>query len=193
MNGSHSPVHNNVDLSTLSKEDLLRLVAEQNNIIKTKDKIIAERGKAIDKLLEDGKRLICIGKIMNEGLTALKENFAASDKYVILLNDMLSRDTVAKAAFFTSETLRWAAVAQSYLKETPFAGSGNDLGAASSVEAGAKTAASELKKVNTSLKNHRRYFTRVIGAVEKLAQESKDSDLSATLIAVREIVGIKPQ
>ncbi len=48
MNGSHSPVHNNVDLSTLSKEDLLRLVAEQNNIIKTKDKIIAERGKAID-------------------------------------------------------------------------------------------------------------------------------------------------
>lgn len=99
MNGSHSPVHNNVDLSTLSKEDLLRLVAEQNNIIKTKDKIIAERGKAIDKLLEDGKRLICIGKIMNEGLTALKENFAASDKYVILLNDMLSRDTVAKAAF----------------------------------------------------------------------------------------------
>ena len=193
MNGSHSPVHNNVDLGTLSKEDLLRLVAEQNNIIKTKDKIIAERGKAIDKLLEDGKRLICIGKIMNEGLTALKENFAASDKYVILLNDMLSRDTVAKAAFFTSETLRWAAVAQSYLKETPFAGSGNDLGAASSVEAGAKTAASELKKVNTSLKNHRRYFTRVIGAVEKLAQESKDSDLSATLIAVREIVGIKPQ
>ena len=157
MNGSHSPVHNNVDLSTLSKEDLLRLVAEQNNIIKTKDKIIAERGKAIDKLLEDGKRLICIGRIMNEGLLALKENFAASDKYVILLNDMLSRDTVAKAAFFTSETLRWAAVAQSYLK------------------------------------NHRRYFTRVIGAVEKLAQESKDSDLSATLIAVREIVGIKPQ
>ena len=193
MNGSHSPVHNNVDLSTLSKEDLLRLVAEQNNIIKTKDKIIAERGKAIDKLLEDGKRLICIGKIMNEGLTTLKENFAASDKYVILLNDMLSRDTVAKAAFFTSETLRWAAVAQSYLKETPFAGSGNDLGAASSVEAGAKTAASELKKLNTSLKNYRRYFTRVIGAVEKLAQESKDSDLSATLIAVREIVGIKPQ
>ena len=193
MNGSHSPVHNNVDLSTLSKEDLLRLVAEQNNIIKTKDKIIAERGKAIDKLLEDGKRLICIGRIMNEGLLALKENFAASDKYVILLNDMLSRDTVAKAAFFTSETLRWAAVAQSYLKETPFAGSGNDLGAASSVEAGAKTAALELNKVNTSLKNHRRYFTRVIGAVEKLAQESKDSDLSATLIAVREIVGIKPQ
>ena len=193
MNGSHSPVHNNVDLSTLSKEDLLRLVAEQNNIIKTKDKIIAERGKAIDKLLEDGKRLICIGKIMNEGLTALKENFAASDKYVILLNDMLSRDTVAKAAFFTSETLRWAAVAQSYLKETPFAGSGNDLGAASSVEAGAKTAALELNKVNTSLKNHRRYFTRVIGAVEKLAQESDNSDLSATLIAVREIVGIKPK
>ena len=54
---------------------------------------------------------------MNEGLTALKENFAASDKYVILLNDMLSRDTVSKAAFFTSETLRWAAVAQSYLKK----------------------------------------------------------------------------
>ena len=193
MNGSHSPVHNNVDLSTLSKEDLLRLVAEQNNIIKTKDKIIAERGKAIDKLLEDGKRLICIGKIMNEGLTALKENFAASDKYVILLNDMLSRDTVAKAAFFTSETLRWAAVAQSYLKETPFAGSGNDFGAASSVEAGAKTAASELKKVNTSLKNHRRYFTRVIGAVEKLAQESDNSDLGTALGAVKEIVGIKPQ
>lgn len=193
MNGSHSPVHNNVDLSTLSKEDLLRLVAEQNNIIKTKDKIIAERGKAIDKLLEDGKRLICIGKIMNEGLTALKENFAASDKYVILLNDMLSRDTVAKAAFFTSETLRWAAVAQSYLKETPFAGSGNDLGAASSVEAGAKTAASELKKVNTSLKNHRRYFTRVIGAVEKLAQESDNSDLGTALGAVKEIVGIKPK
>ncbi len=214
MNGSNSSAHDNIDLNSLSKEDLLRFIAEQNRVLKAKDeeidaqkrelkekereitakdKIISERGKEIDKLLDDGKRLICIGKIMNEGLIALKENCAASDKYVILLNDMLSRDTVAKAAFFTSETLRWASTAQSYLKETPFAGSGNDLGAASSVAEGAKTAASELKKVNTSLKNHRRYFTRVIGAVEKLAQETKDSDLSSTLSAVKEIIGIKPK
>lgn len=242
MNGSNSSAHDNIDLSSLSKEDLLRLIAEQNNIIKerdaaikeqnlklkakdeeidtknkeinakehqikskdreikekeheikARDKIITERGKEIDKLLDDGKRLICIGKIMNEGLIALKENCAASDKYVILLNDMLSRDTVAEAAFFTSETLRWASTAQAYLKETPFAGSGNDLGAAASVAEGAKTAASELNKVNTSLKNHRRYFTRVIGAVEKLAQETKDTDLSSTLAAVKEIIGIKPK
>lgn len=235
MNGSNSPIHDNVDLSSLSKEDLLRVITEQKRAIKTKDeainaynltikaqkheiktkeqelkekeqelitkereikerdKIIAQRGKAIDNLIDDGKRLICIGKIMNEGLLALKEHYAASDKYVILLNDMLSRDTVTKAGFFTSETLRWAAVAQSYLKETPFAGSGNDLGAASSVEAGAKTAASELKKVNTSLKNHRRYFTLVIGVVEKLAQESDNSDLGTALGAVKEIVGIKPK
>lgn len=214
MNGSNSPVHDNVDLSSLSKEDLLRLVAKQNNIIKAKDKeidakerelkekehaikerdrIIKKRSLEIDNLIDDGKRLICIGKIMNEGLTALKEHYAASDKYVILLNDMLSRDTVTKAGFFTSETLRWASAAQAYLKETPFAGSGNDLGAASSVEAGAKTAALELNKVNTSLKNHRRYFTRVIGAVEKLTQESDNSDLGIALGAVKEIVGIKPK
>lgn len=186
MNGSNSSSHNNVDLSTLSKEDLLRVIAEQNRVIKEKD-------EEIDKLLDDGKRLICIGKIMNEGLIALKENFAASDRYVILLDDMLSRDTVAKAGFFTSETLRWASSSQAYLKETPFAGSGNDLGAASSVAEGTKTAASELNKVNTSLKNHRRYFTRVIGAMEKLAQDTDNSDLSSTLAAVREIIGIKPK
>ena len=160
MNGSNGSSHNNVDLSSLSKEDLLRVIAEQNRTlkakdeeinakerelkekehklkaqqheIKTKDKIIAERESRIDKLLDDGKRLICIGKIMNEGLIALKETFAASDRYVILLDDMLSRDTVAKAGFFTSETLRWASSSQAYLKETPFAGGGNDLGAASS-------------------------------------------------------------
>ena len=67
------------------------------------------------------------------------------------------------------------------------------MGAASSVEAGAKTAALELNKVNTSLKNHRRYFTRVIGVVEKLAQESDNSDLGTALGAVKEIVGIKPK
>ena len=106
---------------------------------------------------------------------------------------MLSRDTVAKAAFFTSETLRWASTAQAYLKETPFAGSGNDLGAAASVAEGAKTAASELNKVNTSLKNHRRYFTRVIGVVEKLAQDTDNSDITATLAEVKEIVGINPK
>ena len=170
MNGSTSPAHDNVDLSSLSKEDLLRVIAEQNRTLKAKDEIIAERESRIDKLLDDGKRLICVGKIMNEGLIALKENCAASDNYVILLNDMLSRDTVTKAGFFTSETLRWASTAQAYLKETPFAGGGNDLGVASSVAERAKTAASELNKVNTSLKNHRRYFTRVVGAVEKLAQ-----------------------
>ena len=132
MNGSNSPIHDNVDLSSLSKEDLLRVITEQKRAIKTKDeainaysltikaqkheiktkeqelitkereikerdKIIAQRGKAIDNLIDDGKRLICIGKIMNEGLSALKEHYAASDKYVILLNDMLSRDTVTKA------------------------------------------------------------------------------------------------
>ena len=130
MNSSTNPAHDNVDLRSLSKEDLLRVIAEQNRALKAKDeeiddkekvleiktkeleikerdKIITERGKEIDKLLDDGKRLICIGKIMNEGLIALKENCAASDRYVILLNDMLSRDTVAKAGFFTSETLMW--------------------------------------------------------------------------------------
>ena len=207
MNGSTGSVHDNVDLSTLSKEDLLRVIAEQNRVIKEKDEainakereikerddIIIQRGQEIDKLLDDGNRLICIGKIMNEGLLALKENCAASDKYVILLDDMLSWDTVAKAGFFTSETLRWATTAQAYLKATPFADSGDDLGAASSAAASAKTAASELNKVNTSLKNQRRYFTRVIGAVEKPAQETKDSALSATLAAVKEIVGIKPE
>ena len=73
--------------------------------LKTEDKIIAERCTEIDKLLDDGKRLIWVGKIMNEGLTAFKENYAASDKYIILLNDVLSHDTVSKAALFTSETL----------------------------------------------------------------------------------------
>lgn len=130
MNSSTSTAHDNVDLSSLSKEDLLRVITEQNRALKAKDevidakeqelkervleiktkeleikerdKIITKRGKEIDKLLDDGKRLIYIGKIMNEGLIALKENCAASDKYVILLNDMLSRDTVAKAGFFTS-------------------------------------------------------------------------------------------
>ena len=68
MNGSTGSSHNNVDLSSLSKEDLLHLIAEQNSALKAKDKIIAERDSRIDKLLDNGKRLICIGKIMNEGL-----------------------------------------------------------------------------------------------------------------------------
>lgn len=63
-------------------------------------------------MVDDGKRLICVGKIMNEGLLTLKENYAASDKYVILFNDMLSRDTVSQAIFFIAETLRWVFVAQ---------------------------------------------------------------------------------
>ena len=103
---------------------------------------------------------------MNEDLLMFKESCAASDKYVILLNDMLFSDTVAQTAFFTFESLRWTSTSQAYLKETPFAGSGNYLGAASSVAEGAKTAASELNKVNISLKDHRSYFTRVISAVK---------------------------
>ena len=106
---------------------------EKKRKIKTEDKIIAKRESRIDKLLDDSKRPICISKIMNEGLIEPKENCAASDRYVILLNDMLSCDTVAKAAFFTSETLRWASIAQAYLKETPFAGSGNYLGVSPTV------------------------------------------------------------
>ena len=37
MSGSNSSSHNNVDLSSLSKEDLLRFIAEQNRALKAKD------------------------------------------------------------------------------------------------------------------------------------------------------------
>lgn len=40
MNGSNSPIHDNVDLSSLSKEDLLRVITEQKRAIKTKDEAI---------------------------------------------------------------------------------------------------------------------------------------------------------
>lgn len=73
--------------------------------------------KERDKLLGDGKRLICISKIMNEGLLTLKENYTSSDKYAILLKDMLSRNNEAKAAIITSETFKWTSTAQVYLKK----------------------------------------------------------------------------
>ena len=43
MNGSTSPAHDNVDLSSLSKEDLLRVIAEQNRTLKAKDEEINEK------------------------------------------------------------------------------------------------------------------------------------------------------
>ena len=43
MNGSNSSTYDNIDLSSLSKEDLLRFIAEQNNIIKERDAAIKEQ------------------------------------------------------------------------------------------------------------------------------------------------------
>ena len=42
MNNSIGPSHNNVDLSTLSKEDLLRFITEQDRVIKAKNRENAE-------------------------------------------------------------------------------------------------------------------------------------------------------
>lgn len=42
MNGSTGSSHNNVDLSTLSKEDLLRFITEQDQVLKAKEREIAK-------------------------------------------------------------------------------------------------------------------------------------------------------
>ena len=47
MNGSTSPAHDNVDLSSLNKEDLLRVIAEQNRALKAKDEELVAKEREL--------------------------------------------------------------------------------------------------------------------------------------------------